>query len=477
MLASHTGFLTSFILIAIEILGILAAINAIMQGRTPQGAIAWAISLIIFPYISLPLYLVFGSRKFTSYIRTKKIVDRKIKLLLSELFEEMPSECILDESEYKQYKAIKHLAKVPFTKCNDAELLIDGINTFNEIFRAIDSANNYILVQFYIVKDDDLGNELKKRLIKKAKEGLDVYFIYDEIGSYKLSESYIDDLENSGIQAKCFKTTMGWKNRFRLNFRNHRKIVVIDGKIAFIGGHNVGDEYVGKSKRFKHWRDTHVKIEGPAVRAAQLSFVEDWYWITHDLLKLNWNIHKSDKNKRIAILPSGPSDKYETCGLFFMNTIFSAKKRIWIVSPYFVPDSAIVSALQLAALRGVDVRIMLPEKSDYILIHLSSYSYVNELSQSNIHFFRYKEGFLHQKVLLVDDETSIIGTANFDNRSFRINFEITAIIIDKNFAQKTENMLTNDFSKCGQIVAQDYYNRPLWFKIAVNIARLFSPIE
>lgn len=477
MLIKHIGFLASFILIAIQILGILAAINAIMRGRTPQGATAWAISLIVFPYISLPLYLTFGSRKFTSYIRARKIVDRKIKLLSSELLERIPSVCIPSESECEQYKAIKHLAKVPFTKCNDAELLIDGNNTFSEIFRAIKSAENYVLVQFYIVKDDNLGNELKKRLIEKAQDGLDIYFMYDEIGSYKLSELYLNDLKNNGVHTKCFKTTRGWKNRFRLNFRNHRKIVVVDGKTAFVGGHNVGDEYIGKSKRFKHWRDTHVKIEGPAVRAAQLSFVEDWYWITHDLLKLDWNVWKSDKNKHILILPSGPSDKYETCGLFFMNTIFSAKKRIWIVSPYFVPDSAIISALQLAALRGVDVRIMLPEKSDHISIHLSSYSYINELSHSNIKFFRYKEGFLHQKVLLADDEISIIGTANFDNRSFRINFEITSIIIDKNFAQKTKDMLINDFSKCRQIAAQDYYNKPLWFKVAVNIARLFSPIE
>jgi len=477
MLSVHINHIISFIVITVQISGIMAALNAIMKARTAQGAIAWAVSLILLPYISLPLYLVFGGRKFTSYVRLRNIVKDKINPLYSKFKRDIPSKYILKESEYRDVKVIERLAKMPFTSKNSVELLINGEETFQRIFEEIEKARNYILVQFYIIRNDRIGNKLKELLIKKSQEGIDTYLIYDAIGSYNLSKEYIEELKKNNVHTGCFDTAKGFKNRLRLNFRNHRKVVVVDGKTAFVGGHNVGDEYLGKSKKFGFWRDTHISISGPAVLQAQLSFVEDWYWIEHKIINLDWSIKESDENKNVLILPSGPSDKYETCSLFFMNAIASSKKRIWIVSPYFVPDSDIIFTLHLAALRGVDVRIMLPEKADYLLVYLSSFSYINELAKSNIKFFRYKKGFLHQKVMLVDDDISSIGTANFDSRSFRINFEISAIVIDKDFAKEVEKMLIDDFENCTETAPDEYDKKPLWFKISVSIARLFSPIE
>jgi cardiolipin synthase len=274
-----------------------------------------------------------------------------------------------------------------------------------------------------------------------------------------------------------FWTTQGLRNRFQINFRNHRKIVVVDGKTAFIGGHNVGDEYMGKNPDFGHWRDTHVKISGPAVQSVQVTFTEDWYWSAQDRPDIELRSRPdASGNMDAIVMPSGPASRLEVCSLMFVQLINCAEKRLWIASPYFVPNEAVATALQLAAIRGVDVRIMLPMRPDHLLVYLASWSYVYQMSFSGIRFFRYEEGFMHQKVTLVDDDLALVGTANVDNRSLYLNFEIGIIVNDTGFAAQVKSMLEADFSRCRESGIKDYENQTWVFKLGVRLSHLFSPV-
>lgn len=470
----YAGFLVLFI----EILGIIAAIHAVMYARYSQSAVAWCISLITFPVISLPLYLVFGRRKFHGYVSARRVGD----LELEHITRNFKEKCHHDKKDVLQdestsYLAFERLATIPFMGNNNAELLINGKATFDAIFQGIAEAKEYILFQFFIVKDDELGRKIKNHLIEKAKQGVRIYFLYDSIGSHALSKKYVNDLTDVGIQVHAFTGSGKKSNRLQINFRNHRKIVVIDGKTAYVGGHNVGVEYIGQHPVLSPWRDTHVKVEGPAVQGIQLPFIEDWYWASREIPELNWTPeYNPDRKMQTLVLPSGPADVLDTCGLFFVQAINTAKKRLWMTSPYFVPDEAVLSALKLAALRGVDVRIMLPDRPDHKLVYLASFSYIKEMTTAGIKMFRYKDGFLHQKVILIDDEMASVGSANIDNRSFRLNFEITLLFADKDFAGKVKEMLDHDFANCHEVHLSDIEKRSLPFRASARVARLFSPL-
>jgi cardiolipin synthase len=276
-----------------------------------------------------------------------------------------------------------------------------------------------------------------------------------------------------------FNTRKGRANRFQVNFRNHRKIVVVDGQEAWVGGHNVGDEYLGRDPKVGHWRDTHVRVVGPAAQTLQVSFLEDWHWATDTFLDLNWEPLPAPSGRSVAALalPSGPADDLETCTLFFIGAIQSANDRLWIASPYFVPDEQFITALQLAALRGVDVRIIVPANTDDLLANLSQWSYLEELETVGIRVFRHEKGFMHQKVLLVDDDFATVGTANFDNRSFRLNFEITLVVVDREFNEAVAQMLEADIADSRLATAGDFQAKPCWFRFAARLARLTAPIQ
>jgi cardiolipin synthase len=301
--------------------------------------------------------------------------------------------------------------------------------------------------------------------------------LYDEIGCYYLPKAFRRELAAAGVVILPFRTSRGLRNRFQINFRNHRKIVIADGQVAYVGGLNIGDEYMGRHPRFGPWRDTQVEIRGPVVQAIQFTFLEDWYWATGDIPELDWTpLPASTENETALCLGSDPSDELETCGLFFMHAINSACHRLWIASPYFVPDEALIYALQLAALRGVDVRIMLPEKPDHKLVYLAAFSYISETEQSGVKFYRYQPGFMHHKVLVVDDDLAAVGTANFDNRSIRLNFEMMLVFADRKLACEVARMLEHDFTNCHQVTTADFASRPIWFHFAVRLARLMAPI-
>ncbi len=464
--------------LALELLGILAAFHAVLYARTAQGATAWAVALVGFPVIPLLLYVAIGRTKFEGYLAARAETDREVLPVVHRLMRSNPPEMASrGTSAAGAFRTLEKLAQMPFTGSNQGLLLIDGRATFDAILADIDAARRYVLVQFYIVRDDGLGRALQARLLAKLRDGVRVYFLYDGIGSYSLPRSYAETLKAAGAETEIFTGGGKRRNRFQINFRNHRKIVIVDGEVGFVGGHNVGDEYLGADPALSPWRDTHVQLRGPAVLGIQLSFVEDWYWVTHQIPDLDWQARPSESDDASAlVIPSGPADPLETCGLLFVHAIQSARQRIWIVSPYFVPDEAVVSALQLAALRGVDVRILLPEKPDNRLVHLASFSYIEEIASVGVKVYRYRRGFLHQKVMLVDHNVAAIGTANLDNRSFRLNFEITVVFAHAAFAEQVQKMLESDFAESQLTDDEEGKGQALWFKVAARLARLLAPV-
>ncbi len=468
----------TWVIIAAHIIGFVSSIDAIMSTRTSQGAIAWAVALNAMPYLAVPAYWVLGRSKFEGYVTARQEGDQEIRRFSKLAMQNADHLRSSRGDEVLGARTSENLAKIPFLRHNEVELLIDGDATFGSILDGISKAEKYVLVQFFIVHDDELGRALKSALLERANAGVAVYFLYDEVGSHDLPKSYLRELRDAGIKAVSFHTRKGPRNRFQINFRNHRKIVVVDGHTAWIGGHNVGDEYMGKSPKFGHWRDTHVRITGPSVLAAQLSFLEDWHWATDEAPEAHWEPHiATDEGADVLVFPTGPADRLESATLMFTTGINAAQKRLWIASPYFVPDESIMNALDLAALRGVDVRVLIPDEPDHLLVYLASFSYFEDALETGIRFFRYTDGFLHQKVFLVDDEVTAVGTANFDNRSFRLNFEVMAIVAEPRFVEEVEEMLLADFEKSKEMHRGDVENRSFWFKLAVRFARLTSPIQ
>ena len=462
-----------------QVLGIASSVHAIMHTRTEQGAIAWAMSLVFVPYVAVPAYWVLGRSRFEGYVNARKLTEDVGEELLVDLQGRI-APYRLDQQEIDPaILAAQGLADQPMLTSNEVELLVDGQETFDSILAGIDAAREYVLFQFFIVKDDQIGNLVKDRLIAKANEGVSVYFLYDEMGSLGLPDSYLDELRAAGIEVSAFNTQKGPGNRFQINFRNHRKVVVVDGRVTWVGGHNVGDEYLGRDPAFGHWRDTHIRIEGPAAMGTQLSFLVDWYWATDQIIDLPFvPSAAAGADTDVLILPTGPADDLESATLMFTHAINTARQRIWIASPYFVPDLGLLNALQLAGLRGVDVRIMIPDMPDHYLVYLAAFSYLEDAGRTGVRFFRYTDGFLHQKVMLIDDSVATIGTANMDNRSFRLNFEITAAIAgNTEFIDEVEAMFMNDFEHSREVPSDELASKSWWFRFLVQLARLTSPIQ
>jgi cardiolipin synthase len=304
-----------------------------------------------------------------------------------------------------------------------------------------------------------------------------VYFLFDEIGSHKLPHRYLRELRDAGVECHSFGINRFWWSRLQLNFRNHRKIVVCDGKTAFIGGLNVGDEYLGRNQRFGAWRDTHLEMRGPVVQAVQVVFLEDWFWAANQVPELNWDTAAEKSDQVAAIIPTGPSDPADSWQLVVAEAANSARQRLWITSPYFVPDEGVLTSLQAAAIRGVDVRILIPERPDHLMVWLSAFSYYEQSLPYGVRIFRYHRGFLHQKVMLVDHRLAAVGTANLDNRSFRLNFEITAFSTDDSFVRQIADMLLHDFEGAREANVGDLTSRSFLFRAACRAARLFAPIQ
>ncbi|MGB5277795.1 MAG: cardiolipin synthase [Gammaproteobacteria bacterium] len=459
------------VLLVAEILGVVLAINAVMQPRSSQGAIAWFIALITMPLITVPLYVVFGRTRFLGYTEALRKAEASVGTRVQEWLAQMNAMAAKPRHGLEVIEALsRNLTHIPFLRANQVELLIDGEATYDAMINAIESAEAYVLVQFYIVRDDAVGRRLRDALIDKVRSGLRVLFLYDEIGSIKLPDSYLDTMRDAGITVSGFKTTKGRSNRFQINFRNHRKLLVVDGHIGFIGGHNLGEEYL-------KYRDTHLRLDGPAAQHIEFSFLKDWYWATRQIVPLSSVIKPAkDSAQAVAIINTGPADAVYNCGILFLTLISQSRSRLWLTSPYFVPDDAMVVALQAAALRGVDVRIILPDKADQRIVELAAYTYYGDMLSSGVRLYRFRDRFMHQKVILVDDVVAGVGTVNLDNRSLYLNFEATALVADDEFIKQIEAMLTDDLENSALVLCEHYDNKPLPFRVAAQIARLASPL-
>lgn len=468
------------VIAAIHVLGLIAAAHAALTARTSQGAVAWAVSLIFMPYLALIPYLIFGRSKFTGYVEARRMRNRQFSERARGLRRDgraLSETDMLPGRGLDGIVALSKLTQLPFTRGNEVRLLINGGPTFTAILAAITTAKHYVIVQFFVVADDTLGRQLRDALIAKARSGVAVYFLYDGIGSHALPASYVSSLRHAGVQAQEFLTRRRRLiTRYQLNFRNHRKIVVVDGENAFVGGHNVSNEYLGLQPPLSPWRDTHIEVTGPAVAGIQLAFVEDWYWVTGQLPDLRWRPASQAANMHCQVVPSGPADEQETCTLFFVQAINSARTRLWITTPYLVPDEAVFTALKLAVLRGVEVRILIPSRADHFIVFNASSLYAHEAVRAGIQVYRYQPGFLHQKVILIDDEAAAVGSTNLDNRSFRLNFEITLLTVDRNFAAAVAAMLATDFAQARRITSEEYTDSPVIRRVIMGASRLFAPI-
>ena len=457
--------------------GFICAGHAILTARTSQGAIAWSVSLASIPFVAVPAYLAFGRNKFEGMVDAYEARQDEIDGVIAEMRTGLEPWTHHTPTRPGVYQAMTALSGFGVVTANSVELLINGDATFDSILAGLQQAEEYILLQFYMIHDDKIGGRVRDALVERARAGIRVLVLYDEIGSSGLPREYLESLREAGVQVSSFRPTQGKGNRFQLNFRNHRKIVVVDGKTAWVGGHNVGDEYLGRDPDFSPWRDTHVRIEGPAALQLQAVVVGDWYWATRELPEVNWEATPAeDADVPIMIVPSAPSQRLETAGLMFTTALHTATERIWISAPYFVPDEAVMKALELAALRGVDVRIITTGKPDSLPVYLAAFHYISQLRDLGIRFHAYSPGFLHEKVMLIDDEIAAVGTANFDNRSFRLNFEVTALILDQAFATEMEAMFERDFEHSVVIDPDTFDEEPLYWRLGVALSRLAAPV-
>ncbi len=465
-------------------LGVIAAGHAILNTRTSQGAIAWAVSLVAVPYVTLIPYLFLGRSKFSGYVDKRRIESELLRSHAHPSAWDTSASSTGRPAEalgHHVVRALTGLSGMPFLPGNAVRTLVNGDATFAAIFEAIELARHYVLIQFFIVRDDSLGEMLKALLLSKAAQGVRICFLYDSIGSFDLPQHYVSALLGGGVEIHPFATNRRFVNRFQLNFRNHRKIVVVDGERAFIGGHNVGVEYLGGNPRLSPWRDTHIEVRGPVVASLQFVFIEDWHWATQRLPRLEPSQAEhpesaGEADMHCLVVAPGPADKEETGSLFFVAAINAAQSRIWITTPYLVPDEAVFSALRLAVMRGVDVRILIPSRRDHYVVFEASKLYAYDLIRAGVRIFRYRPGFLHQKVVLIDDVAAAVGSANLDNRSFRLNFEIMVLTVDHAFAREVEAMLECDFEQAFEVDRSEYRNASALRQVVMHVARLFSPI-
>lgn len=457
----------------------------VLDSKLTSGArIAWLTGFLLAPVVTVPIYYLFGQNRLRGYIRKAVRREREFAEAKHSSLEDSSSNFDLSSPIEQLFQTLGGHFR---PSLNSVELLIDGTDTFTSIFEAIARAKFIIFVQYYILRSDRLGLELKNLLIQRAEAGVKVYLLYDEVGCFWLSSQYLKDLRNSGVRVAPFLPLRSFKRGFQVNFRNHRKLVVVDGTTAFTGGLNVGEEYVGGRTRESHWRDTHLRIQGPAVRFLEEIFLSDWFFATHELIEIPEsssqgpeqkpvNINGKLQSVRVQVIPTGPSDKIPVSLFLFMQMIQSAKKRIWVATPYFIPDLTLIREFELALLRGVDVRLLIPDVSDYPWIHWVSEFYAEQLLAKGMKIYLYQKGFLHQKIVLVDEACTAIGTSNFDNRTVFLNFETTVLIHDFEFNRRVQLMLERDFESSRPMVPATGPIRKRLIRLRAASVRLFEPL-
>lgn len=449
----------------------------LLENRNPVKSISWLVVLVFIPFIGLFLYLIFGQdfrkRKMISRKSIKRITMRPCAAIdIKEL-----DDSGIDVDFLKLIQMLKSNSEADAYTHNKIDVYAEGENIFDSIFEAIRNAKNHIHIEFFIFEDDKISNELRKLLIQKSKEGVRVRMIYDYLGSYKLSKNYLRSLRTAGVYAKPFLPMRLRLRRSKINYRNHRKLIVIDGIIGFTGGINIADRYLYGSELGK-WRDTVVRIEGAGVHGIQKLFLIDWYFVERKLIteekyfpapvKFNENI--------IQTVSSGPDTDWEAIMQGICNAIMAANNYVYIHTPYFMPNELVNGCIQMAALSGTEIRLMIPEKSDAKLSDLSASSYLGGVLEAGVRVFKYQGGMLHSKAIVIDDFVSIVGSANIDERSFIHNFEVNAFIYDDKTALQLKKLFMDDIEHCKELTLEEWNNRQRRQKMKESFARLFSPL-
>ncbi len=456
----------------LQLCAVAMAWQAVKGARTPQGSVGWVVFLLSLPVLAVPAYLFLGHHRMSGLLVARRDSARVVTAVQDFSAAHRP-----ERAPEMPTGAFEAAAQLPVVRGNSMTLLVDGRATFDAIFAAIDGAEAYVLVQFYILRDDRLGRDLQDRLIAARARGVSVWVDYDAVGSMGLPERYRRRLVEAGVRVMDPRRDRGPTRRFQINYRNHRKTVVVDGRAGFIGGHNVGVEYLGESPRFGRWRDTHAALRGPVVAQQQLIFAEDWHYATGENITgaLCWEPGRHADDMTGLIVATGPGDGFDTGAMVFFAAIAQARRRVWIATPYFVPDIDTLAALRHAALRGVEVRILVPEVIDHRLPWLAAFAYFDEVTAAGVEIWRYHAGFMHQKVILVDDTLAAVGTANLDNRSFRLNFEAMALLFDARAAADVEAMLAADFAGAVRLERR-LADQRAGIRYGAPAARLLAPL-
>lgn len=476
----------AIITLVIFINTVAAIITVFKDTREISATWAWLLVLFLLPVVGFIMYLFFGKK-----LSKQNIFDLKSQetLGISEIansqLELLGEGTVLPVFENNIY--LKDLATLflesdesIITKGNKVELIIDGEEKFAQLMEDILNAKHHIHMIYYIFKDDDLGRRVMDALIEKASQGIEVLVIYDAMGSRTTSRKFWKKLEEAGGKAVSFFPQSFAFINFRINYRNHRKIVVIDGVIGYVGGFNIGNEYLGISK-MGYWRDSHLRIQGNAVLTLQSRFFIDWNAVvseTHgrEYSESYFPISKSLGPSSMQIVSNGPDSDFQKIKMGFIKMISMAKESIYIQSPYFIPDESVLEALSIAALSGVDVRIMIPSKPDHPFVYRATEFYSKTIIESGVKVYIYQNGFLHAKTMVVDSQAATVGTSNFDVRSFKLNFEVNAFIYDAEFAKKMEATFMEDIKDCTEATKSYFEKQSSWLKFKQTFSRLFSPI-
>ncbi len=462
-----------FVIYVVTIIGTVVVV--LSENRNPLKSIAWVIVLLFLPIVGLIFYFFLG-RDF----RRMRLISRKSYKRINQYthaHQESKRLLRLSSLSDNEVNLIYQVNHAKLFVGNSVEVLTTGSDFFSSLFEVIRGAQSFIHLQFYIIERDKIGAELIELLIAKVCQGVEVRVIYDDVGSWGLKAADIEYMRENGIEVMGFLEVRFPAFADKINYRNHRKLVVVDGKVGYIGGMNVADRYL-RGVEWGIWRDTQLRIEGPAVQGLQASFSTDWYFCTRRLL---WDAHYFPLNMikgdvAMQIVTSGPVGQWREIMIAIFKAISVAQRYVYIQTPYFLPTESFLLAFQAAALSNVDVRLMLPARSDSYMVHIGSCSYIDAVLKAGVKVYQYQPGFLHAKMVIIDDEISTVGSANMDFRSFEHNFEANAFMYDPAMAKKLKGVFLRDQQSCKRLTLRKWRSRPLRQKALESVVRLFSPL-
>ena len=465
----------------------LVCLRIIYDTNSTSKTLAYLLLTVFFPVGGMILYFIIGTNYRKRKLYSKKIFqDEKLMLeVQKQIFAESERTWTLVKPEFLKYKKLSSLMLnsnwSSVSNTNKVQVLINGEEKFPAVINALEQARKHIHIEYYIFEDEEIGNQIKDILIRKAREGVAVRFIYDDFGSRSIRKNIIPELLEAGVEAYPFYKIFFMALANRLNYRNHRKIIVIDGYIGFTGGINVSDRYINKAgQKEVFWRDTHVMITGPGVYYLQYLFICDWNFCSDHELPAHSDFFCSEPSDKLGslvqIAASGPDSDDPTILFSIIDAIGLAEKEILITTPYFIPGESVLHALTVAALSGVSVKLLVPGKSDSKMVNLAARSYYGDLMRSGVEIYTYQKGFIHAKTMVSDGMLSVIGTANMDHRSFELNFEVNSIIYDGDIARRLTQVFNTDLADAEMLDLQEWEKRPLYKEFPEKLARLLSPL-